>query len=267
MNISHSPFAKECACAVDAARSAGALIREYYSGSYIVKYKIHGHKSPVTIADHEANRAIHEILQGSFPQYGWLSEETVDSPARLSCHRVWVVDPLDGTKEFIDKIPEFAVSIALAEAGTPVLGVAYNPIQDQLFWAVRTQGAWCGTSRLRVSDTNRLADAVVLSSRSETKRGEWEKFTALFRTRPLGSAAYKLALIANGEADATFTLVPKNEWDVCAGTLLLEEAGGMVSTLTGQPLIFNQAKTLLAGLVASNTFLHPELLQLIEQYR
>ncbi len=252
---------KEKARAFAAAQAAGAIIRAIYQTDYTVDYK--GKDSPVTIADRDANQRIHEILHDAFPTYGWLSEETADSPTRLSCRRVWVVDPMDGTKEFIEKIPEFAVSIALIEDGKPVLGVAYNPIHDQLFWAVRGQGAWCADRRLRVSQTDRLVNATILSSRSETKRGEWKDFVALFHTRPMGSIAYKLAIIAGGEADASFTLVPKNEWDICAGTLIVEEAGGTVTHLNGQPVVFNQPQTLLRGLVASNSVLHSQLLHLI----
>jgi myo-inositol-1(or 4)-monophosphatase len=252
---------KERTWAFTAARAAGAIIRTIHATDYTVDYK--GKDSPVTIADREANQKIHEILQGEFPEYGWLSEETADSPARLSCQRVWVVDPLDGTKEFIQKIPEFAVSIALIEDGLPVLGVVYNPLLDQLLWAVRGQGAWNKERRLSVSHTPRLAEALILSSRSETKRGEWKEFESLFRTRPMGSIAYKLAIIALAEADATFTLVPKNEWDICAGVLLVQEAGGTVTHLNGEPVIFNQPQTLLQGLVSSNGALHSQLLDLI----
>ena len=258
----NSPFLEqERDIAFAAARAAGVIIRALYTAQYTVGYK--GKDSPVTVADRDANQKIHDLLQGQFPQDGWLSEETVDSPARLSYRRVWVVDPLDGTKEFIEKIPEFAVSIALVEEGVPILGVVYNPLQDQLFWAARGQGAWLGNRRLFVSSTTQLADAMILSSRSETKRGEWAEFESLFHTRPMGSIAYKLAVIALAEADATFTLVPKNEWDICAGTLLVEEAGGKVTHLNGQPVLFNQPRTLLQGLVSSNGSLHAQLLALI----
>jgi myo-inositol-1(or 4)-monophosphatase len=256
---------KEYAYAIKAAREAGDIIRSHYNTRYDVDYK--GKDSPVTVADRDANHKIHEIIHGEFPNDGWLSEETVDSPERLSRRRVWVVDPMDGTKEFIQKIPELAVSIALVEDGIPVVGVAYNPIHDQLFWAVRGQGAWSDDRRLRVSPATQLQDATILASRSETQRGEWKKFSPQFRLRQTGSAAYKMALIATGDADATFTLVPKNEWDICAGVLLIEEAGGTVSHLDGQPLRFNQAKTLLQGLVASNGRLHSQLVQLIAQSR
>lgn len=253
---------KEKDLAIAAAHAAGDIIRTVYKSNYTVEYKS-GDNSPVTLADREANRKIHAMLQTAFPDYGWLSEETVDSSARLTARRVWVVDPMDGTKEFIQKIPEFAVSIGLIEAGRPILGVVYNPTLDRLFWAVRGQGAWCEARQLRVPETQRLVDATILSSRSETKRGEWKDFAALFQAQPMGSIAYKLACIANGEADASFTLVPKNEWDICAGTLLVEEAGGRVTTLSGKPVRFNQPTTLLQGLVASNGKLHAQLLDLV----
>lgn len=252
---------KEKTTAIAAAYAAGTIIRDIYETKYTVSYK--QNDSPVTIADRDANQKIHTIIQDAFPDDGWLSEETVDSPARLSKRRVWIVDPLDGTKEFIDKIPEFAVSIGLVEDGVPVLGVIYNPALDELFWAVRGQGAWGADQPLRVTPTNRLADATVLSSRSETKRGEWKPFSSLFTAKPTGGMAHKLVTIATSKADATFTLVPKNEWDLCAGALLVEEAGGQVTNLWGKAVIFNQSTPLLQGLVASNTTLHPELMSII----
>ena len=248
---------KEKDVAIAAARAAGDIIRQIYATDYSVDYKSNDN-SPVTVADREANQKIQEMLQRACPDYSWLSEETVDSS-----DRVWVVDPMDGTQEFIQKIPEFAVSIGLVEDGRPILGVVYNPSLDQLFWAIRGHGAWCGEQQLRVPETPRLAEATILSSRSETKRGEWKDLAALVHARPMGSIAYKLACIANGEADASFTLVPKNEWDICAGTLLVEEAGGIVTNLRGKPVIFNQPITLLQGLVASNGNLHAQLLELI----
>ena len=257
---------REKTTAVAAAQAAGTVIRAVYETKYRVDYK--RNDSPVTVADRQANHRIHQIIQHAFPHDGWLSEETIDSPDRLSKRRVWVVDPLDGTKEFIDKIPEFAVSIGLIEDGRPRLGVIYYPALDELVWAARDQGAWRRTgdtsdTRLRVSPTERLAEATVLSSRSETKRGEWRPFQSLFRARPAGGMAHKLATVAKGGADATFTLVPKNEWDLCAGAVLIEEAGGLLTTLGDKPVVFNQATTLLQGLVASNRLLHPQLMAVV----
>lgn len=253
--------------AIAAARAAGEIIRRVSRTDYRVDYK-HGDRSPVTRADRDANHAIQRMLHAAFPADGWLSEETVDSHARLVTARVWVVDPMDGTQEFIDDIPEFCVSIGLVEAGRPLLGVVYNPTLDQLFWAVRGVGAWRreesgAARRLRVRGTRRLGAATVLSSRSETRRGEWSTFRGRFQARPTGGMAHKLACIAKGEADASFTLMPKNEWDICAGALLVEEAGGCVTTLAGEPVRYNQASTLLQGLIASNGRLHAQLLELL----
>ena len=192
---------KEKTCAIVAARAAGALIRAIYATDYTVDYK--SQDSPVTVADRDANRKIHEILQDAFPTYGWLSEETADSPARLSCQRVWVVDPMDGTKEFIHKIPEFAVSIALIEEGKPVLGVVYNPLQDRLFWAVRGQGAWCEEQRLRVSRTERLAEAISAAKNKLITADKYEPRASSMLGRVVAEVypAYQERLLASSAVD------------------------------------------------------------------
>src|SRR5262249_20083116 len=129
---------RELTVAVEAARAAGAIVRTWYDGRYTVREK--AHDSPVTEADLEANQCIQTRLHEAFPHDGWLSEETRDSEARLSQARVWVVDPLDGTKEFINHIPEFCVCIGLVEHGVPVVGVSYNPVREELFAGGRGLG-------------------------------------------------------------------------------------------------------------------------------
>ena len=176
---------------------------------------------------------------------------------------VWVVDPIDGTKEFIQGIDEFVVVLALVVNHHVELAVTYNPVRQELLHACHGHGAFCNGEPIRVSMTTDLQGAVVLASRSESKRGEFERFKDILTVQPLGSVAYKLAQVARGKGDMTFSLVPKNEWDICAGVLLVEEAGGQVSHLDGRQVIFNQPKTLLQGLVASNSLLHPQLLKLI----
>ena len=123
-----------------AAKKAGDAIKKYYKAKYEIKEK--SHKNPVTTADFEADRIIKDVLMSKFPSYGWLSEETVDSPLRLSKERVWVVDPLDGTKEFIEGVPNFVVSIALVDCGVPVIGIIYNPVLNELFYASKGNGAF-----------------------------------------------------------------------------------------------------------------------------
>jgi myo-inositol-1(or 4)-monophosphatase len=260
-----SALAREREVAVRAAREAGAIVGRYYGADVAVERK--GPDSPVTRADLEANARIRELVSAAFPADGWLSEETADSTERLARRRVWVVDPLDGTKEFIARIPEFCICVGLVEHGRPVVGVSYNPAADRLYVAVRGGGTTVNGRPARVSTTGRVADAVVLASRSEDARGEWDPFKDQVHVKLTGSVAFKLAELATGAGDATFTLTPKNEWDICAGTLLVEEAGGRVTDLTGAPLVFNQPSPLRPGMVASNGALHDGLLSLIEAVR
>jgi myo-inositol-1(or 4)-monophosphatase len=248
--------------AKEAAHRAGQVILSYYSSQYEVQSK--GADNPVTSADLAANRVLQETLVGAFPEAGWLSEESADNQERLLRDWVWVVDPLDGTKEFIQGIDEFVVVVALVVQHQTVVAVTYNPVREELLHACRGQGAFCNGHPIRVKATAHLPGAVVLASRSETGRGEWERFREILTVQPTGSVAYKLAQVAQGKADMTFSLVPKNEWDICAGTLLVSEAGGQVSDPQGHPFLFNQPDPLRTGVVATNPFLYAQLMRLIQ---
>ena len=194
---------------------------------------------PLTAADEAADRVLREVLPAKGE--GWLSEESVDEPVRLECRRVWVVDPIDGTREFVEGIPEWCISVGLVEDGLPVAGGIYNPATDEMVigsleTGVEYQGRSSAVTRLPT-----LEGAVILASRSETKRGEWDLFDgAPCEVRPCGSVAYKMALVAAGQADGTWTLVPKSEWDVAAGTALVRAAGGSVMHADGSEPAFNQ---------------------------
>jgi len=251
---------KELALAKKAARAAGEILRGHWRrGGYEIGSK--GHDNPVTAADLEADRAIKKMLRDPFPGYGWLSEETADNAERLKCRRVWIVDPLDGTKEFIKGIPEFAVAIALIEDGVPVLGVTYNPVKRETYWAMRGAGCYLNKRRVRVTRTRTLKRATVLASRSETARGEWQMFRGMLNARPTGSVAYKLALVAAGKSDATFTRSPKSEWDIASGAALVIEAGGTITDIKGREIRFNRRNVQLDGLIADNTILHAALMK------
>lgn len=259
-NAPANDLTRELALAKKAARGAGEILRGYWRrGGYKIGSK--GHDNPVTAADLEADRAIKKLLRDPFPGYGWLSEETVDNDDRLECRRVWIVDPLDGTKEFINGIPEFAVAIALVEDGVPVLGVTYNPIKREMYWAARGVGCHLNTQRVRVTRKRTLKRATVLASRSETARGEWQVFGGMLKVSPTGSVAYKLAMVAAGNADATFTRSPKSEWDIASGAALVIEAGGTITDIKGREIRFNQRNVKLEGLIADNTILHAALMK------
>jgi myo-inositol-1(or 4)-monophosphatase len=251
----------ELTVAIEAAREAGAIIRSLYGTALPVVEKGDRGDSPLTEADTRANQAVERRIRDAFPGDGWLSEESRDTVERLAKRRVWIVDPLDGTKEFVRRIPELAVCIALVEDGAPRVGVTYNPITDELFVAEPSFGATLNGRSIRVTSTRSLERAVLLASRSENERGEWERFRSRFAIELAGSVAYKLALVAAGRADATFTLSPKSEWDVCSSACIIECAGGRVSDVAGAPLRYNRPNPALSGLVASNGALHEQVLQ------
>ena len=236
--------------AINASFKAGEIIMQYYCADYEIKEK--GYHNPVTTADNEADSYLKSTLMSARPQYGWLSEETVDSKSRLSKEKVWIVDPLDGTKEFIEGVPQFVVSIALVEKGTPIIGVLHNPVTKETFHAVKGKGTYLDDNVYRCSIKDSTTDMLILNSRSETRKGLWEPYKQYFKElKPIGSVAYKMGLTATGKADIFVTLRPKNEWDVCAGTCLINEAGGKVIDLNGKELTFNNQKTLIEpGLIA-----------------
>ena len=236
--------------AVEASREAGICILNYYKADYEIRDK--SYHNPVTTADHAANDKIKEILLGECPDYGWLSEETADSFDRLDKEYVWIVDPLDGTKEFIEGVPHFVVSIALAKDEDPVLGVLYNPVTEELFTAEKGRGAFLNGEQINCSSKEDVKEMIILNSRSETRRGLWQPYMGVFKElRPIGSVAYKLGLTAAGKADIFASLRPKNEWDICAGNCIINEAGGKLINLNGNNVIFNQENTLIEpGLIA-----------------
>ena len=243
-------FERELAAAREAARVAGEIIARHGRSDRESWDK--AEDSPVTRADLEANEAIQGVLSKSFPEDAILSEETRDSPGRLDARRLWIIDPLDGTKEFIQAIPEFAVSIGLALEGEPVLGVVYQPLTRECFWGCRGAGAYLDDAPTRISSVGRLDQAVVLSSRTEMSRGQMDPYRELFKqVRPVGSVALKLALVAAGRADFWISAAPKSEWDVCGGDLLVREAGGTFVTLAEGPRHYNQADVLLQPLMAA----------------
>lgn len=250
----HAETLQRIQSALEAARQ---VFSRFTAGAIDAEYKI-GH-DPVT----EADRAVDAVLRKELLREGegWLSEESVDDFTRLEKSRVWVVDPLDGTREFVAGIPEFCVSVAMVENGRPVAGGICNPATDEIFLGALGFGVTRNGKPVQASRRSKLDGALVLASRSEVKRGEWKKFEGSnLKIRPMGSVAYKLALVSAGLAEVTFTLVPKNEWDVAAGVALVESAGGFVVTLAGRQLRCNNRDPLLKGLIACGPLLADELL-------
>jgi myo-inositol-1(or 4)-monophosphatase len=247
----------------EALEAAAEAVSGFIPGAVKADYK--PGQDPVTEADRTANRVLREILLRDGE--GWLSEESADDPERLGRERVWVVDPLDGTREFVEGIPEWCISIGLVERGQAVAGGILNPATGEKILGSLADGITYNGEAAGPSQRTTLTGALVLGSRSEAKRGEWKRFEgAPFRVRPMGSVAYKLALVAAGKADATWTLVPKNEWDVAAGTALVLGAGGFVRRLEGEAPRFNNPSTLMTGLIAGGPNLRQEIDALLDEY-
>lgn len=241
-------------------RAADAL-SAFVPGAVHADYK--SDDDPVTEADQAVNRILRDFLPRDGE--GWLSEETADDSERSNRQRVWVVDPLDGTREFVAGIPEWCVSVALVEGGRAVAGGVCNPATGETFVGEVGKELILNGTLAQASRRTSLEGALVLASRSEVKRGEWQSFEgAGFMVRPIGSIAYKLALVAAGFADATWTLSPKNEWDIAAGVALVEAGGGFVQTLGNSSPTFNNKSTHLPGLVACGPYLRKEISSLLE---
>lgn len=218
---------------------------------------------PVTEADLAVDEAVKGVLGGTSGE-GWLSEETADSSTRLECRKTWVVDPLDGTREFVKGIPEWCVSIGLVEDGIPVAGGIIAPATDLRIIGGRGHGVRLNGVETTTSRASSLQGALVLASRSEMKRGLWSPFFATnISIRNMGSVALKLAMVAVGMADATWTLVPKNEWDVAAGAALVLASGGEISLPDGTARSFNSPDPLLPGFIATRPGLYRPIHDLV----
>jgi myo-inositol-1(or 4)-monophosphatase len=251
---------EELDIAIQAAKEAGKIVMAYYRSNYDVRDK--SPNNPVTTADLAANRQIREIIRHAFPDDGWLSEETKDSPDRLAKSRVWVIDPIDGTEEFIEGLPEFAVSIAFVIDGTeefieglpefavsiafvidgaPIVGVLHNPATAEFFYAKAGTGAFCNGKPIHCSSCETLEKASMLVSQTEHRKGLLAGLISLVsEIRYIGSVAYKLGRLAAGTSDLYITVRPKNEWDFCAGDLILREAGGVLWDKAGQSMRYNK---------------------------
>lgn len=257
----------DLALAFGAVLRAGVVVMRAFGTDFEVTEK--GPDQPLTAADLAADALLREELGGGRPEYGWLSEETADSPERLGRARAWIVDPIDGTRSFISGRREFAISVGLVAGGEALLGIVLNPASGEMYWAVRGRGAWrqqpgetpVRSHRLRIGPP---AEPVLLASRSELAAGEFEPFARAWRLQPAGSTAYKLALVAEG-AGAFLSRGPKSEWDICAGALIVAEAGGRVTDLHGREPGYNRPDPYVHGILAADPATHARLLSVCRE--
>ena len=260
-------FSRELEVAQQLAREAGALIRAFQSHGLTVDRK--AENEPVTEADRQANALLVAGLSAAFPDDGLLSEEEPDDGSRLRKERAWMVDPLDGTKDFIRGWDGFATMIGLLEGTRPVLGVVYQPLGDRLYFATRSDGAFlveggAAPRRLQVSTVRALADIRMVASRSNRDE-RIDKVRAGLGIRDelnVGSVGLKLGLIARGERDLYVNPNPHAKlWDSCGPEAILVEAGGRLTDGRGALLDYRAAYLRHEhGLVASNGLVHDEVI-------
>lgn len=231
----------------------------------------HWYKAPgqiVTEADIEVDQCLRDRLISARPNDGWLSEECEDDGSRHKCRRVWMVDPIDGTRSFAEGKPEFTISVALVEDGNPILASIFNPANNEHFKAVSGQGAWLDGRSLKPSKHTDLAGATLLASMSEMRKRQWPHHMPSARFKTIGSLAYKLALVADGRFDGLISLRPSNDWDLAAALLIVREAGGWLADASGRLLALNGPTLRHEGLVAAGTeILYSRLLRQLEIVR
>lgn len=243
---------------ISAAQDAGEIATGYHKGSYDLWEKSDG-AGPVTAADLAVNEMLEKKLKQARPEYGWLSEESAPESERLSADRVFIIDPIDGTRSFIEGSDTWAHSLAIAEHGKVVAGAVYLPKRDLLFTAELNGGAFLNGKPISCSPREMLDGAQVLAARPTLAAHHWLKVPDISRHhRP--SLAYRLALTAEGKFDAMLTLRATWEWDVAAGVIITQEAGGKTTDRHGSELVFNNEDPRLAGVVAGNAALHSEIM-------
>ncbi|MAU40784.1 MAG: 3'(2'),5'-bisphosphate nucleotidase CysQ [Kordiimonas sp.] len=245
-------------------RKAGDIALSYY-GQHIKSWD-KSHNNPVSDADLAVNRYLQQELQALDSEIGWLSEENEDTPHRLKCTYIWAVDPIDGTRAFLQGLPEFTVSVGLIANGRPCLAALYNPVHDELFQARLGHGAHLNGMPIRVNDHQEIHNCRLFAYRSLLKSPRWTTPWPDVKLGMVNSVAYRLALIAAGQFDAIISLQPKNDWDLAAAELILQEAGGVLTDRQNRTHQYNQQNPQMPALVAAAPQLHAKLLNFLQQY-
>ena len=245
---------------INAARAAGEIALRYWKRSPDFWEKEDG-TGPVTVADLAVNEMLVSELRRARPDYGWLSEETPDTFERMTATRCFIVDPIDGTRAFMDGTPDFAHSLAIAEDGKVTAAVIYLPAQDRLYSASTKERATQNGVPMQVTDAPSVDGASVLTARPNLAPEHWREgappsVKRVFRS----SLAWRLALVAEGAFDGMLTLRPTWEWDVAAGALIVERAGGCVTDRAGRSLRFNSRDPRVGGCIAAALAVHQGLL-------
>lgn len=263
MRVADRTLSEDMKILRELAQEAGKLAQSFMLGGQTAEtwHKTGG--SPVTEADMAVNQLCSDRLMRFRPEYGWLSEETLDNPDARQKDRCWVVDPIDGTRAYIRGDPHWCIGLAIVEEGVSVGGVLYAPELDEFYEAHRGQGAFLNGQAIRVSECSSEAGCRLIAAETMLEHPGWpEPWPPVTLARPKpNSTLLRMAFVAAGKWDATLVLGQKADWDLAAGTVLIEEAGGVATTHRGEKLIFNRAVPAQRSVIASGNALHPLLVR------
>ena len=224
----------------------------------LVSYK--SKSQPVTNADKQIDLYLRSFFKSKTPNIGWLSEESIDDHSRFNKKLFWCLDPIDGTRSYINGKPEYTISLALIKKNIPVLGIVLNPETEELFFAIKNKGAYCNENRINVRNKQNLSSSICAISSSEVAKIEEYDCFHKENIIKMGSIAYKIALVAKGKIDIAMSFTKKNDWDIAASQLILEEAGGVLKNILGKNMIYNSPYMKIDSVIAGNYKLVNKLL-------
>ncbi len=224
-----------------------------HKDSITVQYK--SENQPVTNVDIKIDNFLKSFLKKNTPSYGWISEESSDDGSRFSSEFFWCVDPIDGTRSYINKKPEYTISLALIKKNEPIMGLVLNPETKELFFAEKNKGAFCNEKKIKVNQNRDLYSSKYGISTSEINKIKKYKCFNQDNTIKMGSIAYKIALVAKGTIDIAISFTKKNDWDIAAADLILREAGGCLKNISGNKTIYNGSQMQVDSVLASNVVL------------
>lgn len=254
-----SAFAEDALLLERAAREAGALALKLRKRRLKISNKPGG--SPVTDADLAVDARLTELLRDARPEYGWLSEETADDPARLSTPRQFIIDPIDGTVAYMKGMPWFTVALAVIEAGKPVAAAIYAPALDEMFVASAGAGTTVNGVRAEAAVTCDVGGCNMLGDLRAFQGQQWKTPWPDMNVQKRNSIAYRMALVASGEFDAAVGVSRKWDWDVAAGALIATEAGALCTDHKGRSYVFNKPEPWQPSLVCAAPALHPLIIE------
>ncbi|WP_457442223.1 inositol monophosphatase family protein [Roseateles sp. P5_E4] len=265
LQTSHHPMLN---VAIKAARAAGAIINRASLDLEALRINTKSPNDFVTEVDHAAEGVIIETLLGAYPDHGILAEESGRTHGAKHSEFVWIIDPLDGTTNFIHGLPMYCVSIALAHRGVVQQAVVYDPTRNDLFYASKGRGAFCNDRRLRVSKRTRMSDALIGTGFPFRRGDNFKRYVKMFEEvmqhcaglRRPGAAALDLCYVAAGYYDAFFE-TGLQPWDVAAGSLIITEAGGLIGNFTGEADFLHQREV-----VAGNPKIYAQLVTMLAPY-